>query len=149
MTKNEKTEGIKQMTEKNESIRVVYCEPGKLARIKEIGTELENLQQAVGGGLIEPFYPFMEEVCIVCNDEGKFNGMRPCRAVYGEDGRVSDIIFGPFFICDCRTENFASLSDEQLKRFEKQFHYPEYFFRKDNEIAVVRYDPTKGRDQER
>lgn len=137
------------MTEKNESIRVVYCEPGKLARIKEIGTELENLQQAVGGGLIEPFYPFMEEVCIVCNDEGKFNGMRPCRAVYGEDGRVSDIIFGPFFICDCRTENFASLSDEQLKRFEKQFHYPEYFFRKDNEIAVVRYDPTKGRDQER
>ena len=137
------------MEEQREKIRVVYCEPGQLARITEIGTELANLQQAVGGGLIEPFYPFMEKVCIVCNDEGKFNGMRPCRAVYGEDGKMMDIIFGPFFICDCSGENFASLSEEQLKRFEKQFRYPEYFFRKDNEIAVVRYDPTRGRNQER
>ena len=137
------------MEEQREKIRVVYCEPGQLARITEIGTELANLQQAVGGGLIETFYPFEEEVCIVCNDEGKFNGMRPCRAVYGEEGKMMDIIFGPFFICDCSTENFASLSEEQLKRFEKQFRYPEYFFRKDNEIAVVRYDPTRGRDQER
>ena len=137
------------MEEQREKIRVVYCEPGQLARITEIGTELANLQQAVGGGLIETFYPFEEEVCIVCNDEGKFNGMRPCRAVYGEDGKMMDIIFGPFFICDCSTENFASLSEEQLKRFEKQFRYPEYFFRKDNEIAVVRYDPTRGRDPER
>ena len=137
------------MEEQREKIRVVYCEPGQLARITEIGTELANLQQAVGGGLIETFYPFEEEVCIVCNDEGKFNGMRPCRAVYGEDQKLMDIIFGPFFICDCSTENFASLSEEQLKRFEKQFRYPEYFFRKDNEIAVVRYDPTRGRDQER
>ena len=136
------------MKDNRETIRVVYCEPGKLARIKEIGTELEDLQRAVGG-LIETCYPFEEAACIVCNDEGKINGMRPCRAVYGEDGRVSDIIFGPLFICDCRTENFASLSEEQLKRFEKQFRYPEYFFRKDNEIAVVRYDPTRGRDQER
>jgi len=39
-----------------ETIRVVYCEPGKLARIKEIGTELEDLQRAVGGGLIEAYY---------------------------------------------------------------------------------------------
>ena len=62
------------MENKREPIRVVYCEPGRLARVKEIGTELKDLQQAVGGGLIEPFYPFMEEVCIVCNDEGKFNG---------------------------------------------------------------------------
>ena len=137
------------MEEQREKIRVVYCEPGQLARITEIGTELANLQQAVGGGLIETFYPFEEEVCIVCNDEGKFNGMRPCRAVYGEDQKLMDLIFGPFFICDCSTENFVSLSEEQLKRFEKQFRYPEYFFRKDNEIAVVRYDPTRGRDQER
>ena len=97
------------MEEQREKIRVVYCEPGQLARITEIGTELANLQQAVGGGLIETFYPFEEEVCIVCNDEGKFNGMRPCRAVYGEDGKMMDIIFGPFFICDCSPENFASL----------------------------------------
>lgn len=138
------------MEENREPIRVVFCEPGKLARIREIGTELEDLQRVVGG-LIETCYPFEEAACIVCNDEGKINGMRPCRAVYGEDGRVSDIIFGPFFICDCSTENFGSLTEEQLKRYSEQFQYPEHFFRDvhSNEIKAVRYDPTKGRDQSR
>ena len=73
------------MTEplKEKKIKVVLCEPGKVARVAEIGTELSDLQRVVGG-LIEPYYPFEEQVCIVCNDEGKYNGMRPCRAIYGE-----------------------------------------------------------------
>ena len=137
------------MEEQREKIRVVYCEPGQLARITEIGTELANLQQAVGGGLIEPFYPFMEKVCIVCNDEGKFNGMRPCRAVYGEDGKMMDIIFGPFFICDCSGEEFASLSDEQLERYANQFRYPENYLRINGEIKAIKYDPTRDRDKAR
>ena len=137
------------MEEQREKIRVVYCEPGQLARITEIGTELANLQQAVGGGLIEPFYPFMEKVCIVCNDEGKFNGMRPCRAVYGEDGKMMDIIFGPFFICDCSGEEFASLSDEQLERYANQFRYPENYLRINGEITAIKYDPTRDRDKAR
>ena len=49
-------------------IKVVLLEPGKLARTAEIGTSIEDLQNAVDG-LIEPFYPFEEQVCIVCNDE--------------------------------------------------------------------------------
>lgn len=70
------------MTEplKEKKIKVVLCEPGKVARVAEIGTELSDLQRVVGG-LIEPYYPFEEQVCIVCNDEGKYNGMRPCRAI--------------------------------------------------------------------
>ena len=48
-------------------IKVLYCEPGRKARIAEIGTELSDLQRAVGGGFIETYYPFEEEVCIVCN----------------------------------------------------------------------------------
>ena len=136
------------MTAENKPIRVVYCEPGKLAKIKEIKTGLENLQAAVGG-LIETYYPFDEPVCVVCNDEGKINGMRPCRAMYGEDGELMDIIFGPFFICDSRGEDFGSLSEEQLKRYEEKFRLPEYFFRGEKGIGVVRYDPTRGRDQER
>ena len=141
------------MEEQREKIRVVYCEPGQLARITEIGTELADLQQAVGGGLIETFYPFSDDwnSVVVCNDEGKFNGMHPCRAFYGEDGKMMDIVFGPFFICDCSTENFGSLTEEQLKRYSEQFRYPGHFFRDvhSNEIKAVRYDPTKGRDQSR
>ena len=73
IAKNKKEEP--NMEEKKDTIRVVLCEPGRLARTVEIGTELADLQKAVGGGLIETYYPFEEEVCIVCNDEGKFNGI--------------------------------------------------------------------------
>ena len=77
----------------------------------------------------------------VCNDEGKFNGMSPCRAVYDPEGRMMDIIFGPCFICDCRGENFGSLSEDQIKRYTEQFKNPERYFRIDGEIKAVPYEP--------
>ena len=92
-----------------DKITVVYIEPGKLAKIAEIGTNLEDLQAAVGG-CIEAFYPFEEEVCIVCNDEGKFNGMKLNRGIYGEDGKLMDIIAGPFFIAYAPVESERFLS---------------------------------------
>ena len=52
--------------EKKKSIRVVLVEPGKRARETELGTELEDMQAAVGGD-IEGLYPFDEQVCLVCN----------------------------------------------------------------------------------
>lgn len=127
-------------------IKVVLCEPGKVARVAEIGTELSDLQRVVGG-LIEPYYPFEEQVCIVCNDEGKYNGMRPCRAIYGEGREMMDIIFGPFFICDCSTPYFGSLNKEQLERYTKQFQNPERFFRVGGEIKAVPYKPEKDHER--
>ena len=136
------------MTEplKEKKIKVVLCEPDKVARVAEIGTELSDLQRVVGG-LIEPYYPFEEQVCIVCNDEGKYNGMRPCRAIYGEDREMMDIIFGPFFICDCSTPYFDSLNKEQLERYTKQFQNPERFFRVGREIKAVPYKPEKDHER--
>lgn len=124
----------------NEKITVVMLEPGKVARTAEIGTSLTDLQKTVGG-MIEAYYPFEEEVCIVCNEEGKFNGMSPCRAVYDPEGQMMDIIFGPCFICDCRGENFGSLSQDQIKRYTEQFKNPERYFRIDGEIKAVPYEP--------
>lgn len=131
---------------KEKKIKVVLCEPGKVARVAEIGTELSDLQRVVSG-LIEPYYPFEEQVCIVCNDEGKYNGMRPCRAIYGEDREMMDIIFGPFFICDCSTPYFGSLNKEQLERYTKQFQNPERFFRVGGEIKAVPYKPEKDHER--
>lgn len=68
---------------KEAAMRVVICEPGKQARIAYIQPGLESLQRVVGG-YIEPYYAFEEEVCIVCNEEGKINGMPANRAVYVE-----------------------------------------------------------------
>lgn len=126
----------------NQKITVVMVEPGKRARTAEIGTSLTDLQKAVGG-MIETYYPFEEEVCIVCNDEGKLIGMPPCRAIYGEDKQIMDIICGPFFICDCRTERFASLSKEQLERYTDQFRNPEHFFKVGMDIMAVPYEPKE------
>ena len=114
----------------NERIKVVLLEPDKEAKIAEIETTLESMQHLVGDGFIEAFYPFEEEVCIVCNDEGKING------------ELMDIIAGTCFLCDCSGESFGSLSDEQLARYQKQFRLPEYFFRSPLGIAAVPYVPA-------
>ena len=122
------------------TIQVVLAEPGKTARSAEIGTSLEELQNVVGGN-IEVIYPFEEEVCIVCNDEGKFNGMRPCRAVYGDDPELIDIIFGSFFICSCEKENFGSLTEEQIERYTDLFGLPEMFILVNGKLKVIPYAP--------
>ena len=83
----------------------------------------------------------------VGNDEGKYNGMRPCRAIYGDDREMMDIIFGPFFICDCSTPYFGSLNKEQLERYTKQFQNPERFFRVGGEIKAVPYKPEKDHER--
>ncbi|MGI6072746.1 MAG: DUF3846 domain-containing protein [Lachnospiraceae bacterium] len=233
--------------ETSKTIKVVLLEPGKLARVADIDSSLRGMQRVVGGD-IEGYYPFEEQVCIVCNDEGKINGLPLNRAIreedtvtemtYGEltdafeaaerdgtgrhmtgyivftkdsfdkpypeeartyvvssnnkafqpnmggysiyascldgsdpmvrleaymaaehggkDGwkvercytkepgkEIIEIIAGTCFICDCRGESFGSLSDEQLKRYSKQFKYPEQFIRINGEICAVPFKPNE------
>ena len=123
------------------TIRVVLVEPGKLARIAEVGTTLDAMQRTVGGD-IEAYYPFEEQVCIVCNEEGKINGLPLNRAIRDEDtGDIADIIAGTFFICDCSGESFGSLSTEQQKRYLEKYRLPERFFRSRDGIESVPYKP--------
>lgn len=134
-----------EKAEKNmdNKITVVLVEPGKLARIAHIGTSLSELQAAVDGN-IEPFYPYQEQVCIVCDDEGKICGKPLNRAIYNEDGTIMDIMAGTFFICDCSKPSFGSLSEEQQQRFLKQFKYPEQFCRVNGEITAIKYKPERN-----
>lgn len=123
------------------SIQVVLVEPGKLAQIAEIGTTLDAMQRTVGGS-IEAYYPFEEQVCIVCNEEGKINGLPLNRAIRDADtGDIADIIAGTFFICDCSGESFGSLSKEQQKRYLEKYRFPERFFRTRDGIESVPYKP--------
>lgn len=241
-----------KMPEKN-TMRVLLVEPGKLAKEAFIGTSLEDMQRIVGGD-IEQFMPFEDEVAIVCNEEGKMNGMQLNRAVYAEpeqielsygelvsqfreaerDGKhisgyivftedsfdkpypieartyavssnnkafqpnmggysiygssldgadmcvrlenymeaergghdgwkiekcytkedtkeMLDIIAGKFFVCSAPydSEHFKGLSDEQMQKYMKLFRYPEQFFRMNNEIKAVQYNPEKNKENER
>ena len=129
--------------ENEKIIKVVLLEPGKLARTAEIDASLAGMQKIVDG-LIEPFYPFEEQVCIVCNEEGKINGLPLNRAIRDADtGEIADIIAGTFFICDCSGESFGSLSKEQQKRYLEKYRLPERFFRIGENIEAVPYRPKE------
>lgn len=123
-------------------IRVVLLEPQKEARIADIGSSLQSMQSVVGG-LIEAVYPFEEQVCIVCNEEGKLQGLPLNRALRDNDGHIYDIIAGTAFICDCSGENFGSLTKEQATKFLELFKSPEAFVSINGCIVAI---PMDGSD---
>ena len=90
-------------------MEVVLVEPGKEARLAEIGSDLKSLQAAVGG-YIEAAYFFDDPVALICNEEGKVYGMPYNRAVRDEAGKVQDIIAGPFFVCGLGEDDFSSIT---------------------------------------
>ena len=103
-------------------MKVVICEPGQYARIAEIEPTLKAEQEIVGG-LIDCVYPWPNDMAaLVCNDEGKLNGLPLNRAL--ED---YDVIAGTFFICGISGENFCSLTEEQTARYLQKFRAPEVF----------------------
>ena len=124
-------------------IKVVVVRPNEEARVEEIEQNLDSYQQIVDGW-IECIYPFEEAVCLVCNDEGKFNGCLPNRALVDEDGNITDMIFGTFFIADCSGEQFESLSEEQLKKYTELFREPEQLCRMGGKYFVTRGDVFVG-----
>lgn len=126
----------------NKKIKVVMVEPGKKAKVTEIDNSLESLQEAVGGW-IEAFYPWDDYVCLLCNEEGKFNGMEPNRALR-DGGEVYDVVFGTFLVAGCGEEDFESLTDEQAERYIKMFEHPEIIISMDGRLMVVKVDDDGG-----
>ena len=110
-------------------MKVVYVEAGVVPQVREIGSDLSSMQEAVGG-MIEAVYPFRDPVALICNDEGKLLQMEPNRALrHPETGKIYDIVFGPFFICGLGEEDFTSLSEDLIAKYQREFRYPELFIR--------------------
>lgn len=116
-------------------MNVLVVEPGYLPYEKEILDSADHLEQmqAIVGGLIEPIYPYHEEVAIVCNEEGLINGLPFNRSVPGGYGGV----FGTFFICGLGEEDFCSLLPELMERFKKEFRNSEILLGFDGSEAVT------------
>lgn len=138
------------MEERN-SIEVIMVEPGKRPRIEVMNDSLEAMQKAVGG-YIEEYMPFEDEVAIVCNDEGKINGLEPNRGIFDKEGELQDIICGSFFICyaPVESEKYLSLPDNLRKKYEEMFRHPEMITRKDTgDIRIMRLPlPEKTMERE-
>lgn len=109
---------------------ILKIEPERKPERADIPDTLEAMQEVVDG-YIQAVYPFEEPVALICNEEGKLNGLPLNRALWDEDGNLYDIISGTFFLCAAPpdTESFQSLSEEQLLYYEERFRYPEMFLK--------------------
>lgn len=120
---------------KKNMMKVLLVKPETHSQVVEIENELEVLQKIVGG-LIQAVYPFEDEVCLICNDEGKLLNLQMNRALSDDDGGIYDVIAGNFLVVGAGIDNFCSLTDEQIERYEKRFHQPEMFLRIGQQIVV-------------
>ena len=124
------------MNDNKDTMTVLVVEPMKEPYIKDIGTDLKSMQSAVDGD-IQAIYPYDDLVAIVCNEEGKINGLPLNRAVYDEDKNMIDIIAGTFLVTGLTEDNFGSLDTDLIKKYSEMFKYPEQFFMVDGEIKAI------------
>ena len=124
-------------------ITVLYVSPGKYPKELKIDDTLEAMQELVGG-YIEEYMPFDDDVAIVCNEEGKLDGLPLNRAIYSEDEQMLDIIAGDFFIAYAPedSDSFGSLPRDLLNKYYEKFKFPERFFENGKEISAVKYKPS-------
>lgn len=119
-----------------ELINVLVVEPGKEPYVKAIKPCLASYHREVGG-YIEAVYPFEEPVAIVCNDEGKLNGLPLNRALRDSEGKPYDVIAGTFLVVGLTEDDFGPLNDEQIKHFSEHFKTPEAFVQLDGKLVIV------------
>lgn len=125
-----------EQAQEPEKMTVLVVEPMKEPYIKEIDPGLAAKQQAVGGR-IEAAYPFDDPVAIICNDEGKMNGMELNRALRDDQGQIYDVVAGPFLVAGLGADDFTSLSPELAEKYMEHFKTPEMFAMVNGEIVAV------------
>ena len=118
-----------------EKMTVLKVFPGKLPETVVLPDTLEDLQKAVGG-YIEVIHPFDDSACIICNEEGKLNGLPLNRALTDDSGKITDIIAGAFLVAGVSDEGFSSLSAEQIRKYSDMYAKPQLFFRQGGRILV-------------
>lgn len=114
-------------------IKVVMVEPSKCPTITTINNDLESLQKAVGG-LIE-FVDIEENVCILCNEEGKLIGLEGNRRLN------NDIIVGTFYVCGVNDDGeLISLTSAQMDKYLRYFWEPQTFTQDEiNDTLIIKF----------
>ncbi len=93
-------------------MKVIIKEPGQRPRVTEIENSLSALQQAVGG-YIETV-TLAEDCCIICNEEGRLQGL-PYNLTFCGVSFVGTILF-----VGVAGDEFADLSEQQVEILLKQ-----------------------------
>ena len=121
---------------KPEKMTVLVVEPLKEPYTKEISAGLSALQAEVSGS-IQAVYPYDDPVAVICNEEGKLDGLPLNRALRDEDGELYDVVAGTFLVVGLSEENFSSLSPELTEKYTAQFKTPEQFVSINGKITVI------------
>ncbi len=93
-------------------MKVVIKEPGKKPRITEIKNKLSELQQTVGG-YIETV-TLAEDCCIICNEEGRLQGL-PYNLTFCGISFVGTVLF-----VGVAGDEFTDLSKKHMEILLKQ-----------------------------
>lgn len=121
---------------KQQVIEVLMVEPGREPRIVRLDNSLESLQTAVSigadyRGLIE-IISLSDEVCILCNEEGKLIGLEPNRRLW------SDVLCGVFYVTGQDKEgNLCSLSAKDREHYKEYFAIPESITKEEADNALL------------
>ena len=101
----------------NDKIKCLLVEPYELPKEIIIDNTLETKQKIVGGDIECVYLQNNDDVVLICNEEGKINGMKLNREI------GYDIIAGPFLIVGDDYENgeFKSLTSNQLLKYKMYF----------------------------
>lgn len=120
-----------------EKLTVLYIEVDNYPKTLEIDNNLKAMQNLVDG-YIQSFFPFDDNVAVIVNDEGKINGSLLNRSIK-ENNKIIEFIAGNFFVCgfDQETNEFTSLTPEQIDKYAKKLKYPEIFFRAGGQIQAI------------
>ena len=116
-------------------IQVIVVEAGKTPYTKLIESGLESLQSAVGG-YIEAIYPWDDPVCIICNENGKLDGLELNRALRDEDGDIYDVISGTFLIAGLGYDDFTSVPLDLIEKYSQLYERPEAFIKTPRGVLV-------------
>ena len=98
--------------------RIVFVEPGKPAYAAEIEGTLRAEQRAVGGKI--EIVCNQDDTAILCNEEGKLEGLPANRRIDG-----GGVLVGNFFVIGEGEENFWSLTEEEIQKYLARFAEPE------------------------
>jgi hypothetical protein len=100
-------------------IKGILIRPGNVPEVIEFKEGYKELQRLVEGNFEMP--ALFDDVDVVLNEEGKFNGSDPNRLLYYK-GQLIDILFGNIVIVDANEEGETiSLSEEKINKYMKIF----------------------------
>lgn len=116
-------------------MKVLVIEPMEKPVVREIESGLKSLQSIVGG-YIQPIYPFDDPVAIICNEEGKLNGLPANRALY-HNGEIYDILVGTIIIAGLTEDDFGSLPDELIEKYMDRFYCGEEFMKANGQYIAI------------